>query len=1148
MLHAYTGPRHRNRPGPKQTQKSRSLTSPVSSVKPVTHKSTTTMDEVPDTTGPVPGSASNTEDFIPPTIPENTIDLFDSDNELAVVLGSHRQPSLYMSSAAAAQSVSHQNGHLPLQRTTNILGAGMLLPATQEVAEEEDGEDTVDAASLAEASVEAVGASAGGPRVGRRGRTVGTHGFRTTEALDRFAHFTIKKQTSYRKAISKSNAYANQMHGFPSHHLPTQRDYSEKEIKTAVDWSEHAISGDHLWTETSASGDFCYVGEQDCSKTGSRRKCGACKIVVHTACMVQLERINFKCKPTFRDVGIRNYRENQVIRHHWVHRRRQEGKCKQCGKGFQQKLFKQNDIIAISCSWCKVAYHNKVSCFMMQQIEEPCTLGIHAASIIPPTWIIRPPKQKIQGSFKSSVRKKKKPSIKRKSIKKSASEDKPRPFIIKPIPSPLMKPLLVYLNPKSGGNQGAKLMSKFQWLLNPRQVFDLSLAGPKEGLEIFRKVPNLRILACGGDGTVGWILSEIDKLKFKPFPPVAVLPLGTGNDMARTLNWGRGYTDEPIYKILSQIEEGPMVQLDRWNLSIEPNKEAEINKEEADEQGLPDQGPLEVFNNYFSLGADARTALEFHESREANPEKFSSQFGNRLFYARKGGKDILKRASKDLTKQITLECDGVDYTSKLQELKLHCLLFLNISRYGGGTAPWGNPSIHSYPQFEAQRHDDGFLEIIGFTPSQMATLYVGGHGERICQAREAKVTTTASIPVQVDGEPCRLAPSMIKITLRNQANMIIKPKRRGSVPLTTDAPLSNDRLRIQVSRISMHDYERLNYDKEKLKKASVPLGIIVVDSDGNLEQIRAHIDRLLEVYILQDSNANGSASSLSPTWCFLDSTTADRFFRIDRSQEHLHYITDISSDDLYVLDPERTKPSLLGERSGSMPDLLVQDPVNSRSASPALIVPKGSQIMQARSDSTEREDGRLTPHLQRSLEESNHMLSQAASDSCENIINATSPKPVKRDPKCVSDTAHLNPLDKMLMDVSKRGDVKKFAELHRKGASLTATDQHGMTALHQAARFGHKDIVKYLIENGPKGLIDVVDHQRNQTALHKAAWYTRRTICAMLVEAGASLTKTDYQGNTPRGQALKAEDTELAEYLEKKELYKRSIQTTETPV
>lgn len=34
-------------------------------------------------------------------------------------------------------------------------------------------------------------------------------------------------------------------------------------------------------------------------------------------------------------------------------------------------------------------YHNKVTCFMLQQIEECCSLGAHAAVIIPPTWIIR---------------------------------------------------------------------------------------------------------------------------------------------------------------------------------------------------------------------------------------------------------------------------------------------------------------------------------------------------------------------------------------------------------------------------------------------------------------------------------------------------------------------------------------------------------------------------------------------------------------------------------------------------------------------------------------------------------------------------------------------------------------------------------------
>ncbi|XP_044760598.1 eye-specific diacylglycerol kinase isoform X2 [Coccinella septempunctata] len=661
-------------------------------------------------------------------------------------------------------------------------------------------------------------------------------------------------------------------------------DFTE-EHRTTPDWSENARKADHLWVASNVSGDFCYVGESNCLRTGPRAKCSSCSIVVHQNCLDH-KKLTFRCRATFENKPPSHYRKTHMVHHHWVRRFSEKTRCQHCSKNFQCKIsFSSKEFISVSCTWCKVAYHNRDSCFSADKKQEECSLGAHKSIIVPPHWILKLPKEKssdIPGNQNESGNK-----IRQENL-----------FLIRSIPNSEIRPLIVFINPRSGGNQGLRLLQKFQWLLNPRQIFDLTQGGPKLGLEMYRNVHNLRVLACGGDGTVGWVLSVIDQIGMTPAPAVGVLPLGTGNDLARALGWGGGYTDEPVSEILSNMSNSQPVFLDRWHVHVEKNPNSDANEENG-----KDNLPLNVINNYFSLGVDAHIALEFHEAREAHPAKFNSRLKNKMFYGQLGGKDLLQRKWKSLTHYLTLECDGKDFTPKLKELKCHALVFLNIPSYGGGTRPWNSSMGSSLPSTE-----DGLIEVVGLTTYQLPLLQAGGHGTCITQCKTAKIVTSKTIPMQVDGEPCKVNPSIFTISLLNKA-MMLAHKKMG---IQNVASMDVRNLEIEVYYISMPNFERYCSDRSVLVKSAIKLHKFDVEYSSHLSNFRDNINSFL---------SNSKDECLSNDWYFLDCGVTEKLQKIDREEEDYHYVSDIIyENNLYIVEYINETRPLTPKSEGNVDD------------------------------------------------------------------------------------------------------------------------------------------------------------------------------------------------------------------------------------
>uniref|UniRef100_A0AC34FGU4 Diacylglycerol kinase n=1 Tax=Panagrolaimus sp. ES5 TaxID=591445 RepID=A0AC34FGU4_9BILA len=171
--------------------------------------------------------------------------------------------------------------------------------------------------------------------------------------------------------------------------------------------------------------------------------CSLCKYTVHERCVRNAQNT---CIHTYNT----NPTKDTVMIHHWLDSNSAAkcAKCKSTVPIFQGKR----------CRWCHNLLHTK--CIDIWPKE--CDMGTLAYHTLPPVNIIPSFLDRSQSQNSNFV------------------QGNPTKFSVTNLP-PNRRPLLVLINPKSGGRQGERIYRKFQYLLNPRQVYDLIKDGPENG-------------------------------------------------------------------------------------------------------------------------------------------------------------------------------------------------------------------------------------------------------------------------------------------------------------------------------------------------------------------------------------------------------------------------------------------------------------------------------------------------------------------------------------------------------------------------------------------------------------------------------------------------------------------------------------------
>ncbi|XP_031273255.1 diacylglycerol kinase 5-like isoform X1 [Pistacia vera] len=369
-------------------------------------------------------------------------------------------------------------------------------------------------------------------------------------------------------------------------------------------------------------------------------------------------------------------------------------------------------------------------------------------------------------------------------------------------------PVIVFINSRSGGQLGGELLVSYRSLLNENQVFDLGEKAPDKvlhelyaNLEKLRQagdilaaeiLKKLRIIVAGGDGTAGWLLGVVSDLKLSHPPPIATVPLGTGNNLPFAFGWGKKNpsTDrQSVLSFMEQVKNAKEMKIDSWHILMrmripkqgpcDPIAPLELPHSLHAFDRVSEKDTLNVegchtfrggFWNYFSMGMDAQVSYAFHSERKLHPEKFQNQLVNQSTYLKLAG----TQGSFASLSQPSSQSRNIAQLAKVKIMKkqgvwedldiprsIRSIVCLNLPSFSGGLDPWGKPLRKKIREsgLTPPYVDDGLIEIVGFRDAWhgLVLLAPNGHGTRLAQANricfEFQKGAADHTFMRIDGEP-----------------------------------------------------------------------------------------------------------------------------------------------------------------------------------------------------------------------------------------------------------------------------------------------------------------------------------------------------------------------------------------------------------